>query len=495
MLNKFNTQIPNAGFASVCSTRLGRSVLVFYTSLCVVLAACSGAGQAADGWGDRDGATLIDAAPGAPDAMQECTFYSDPVNGLPENSGSRQSPWGGLESLMTSGLPFSEGDTLCLLTGNHGAPRIYDQNYSSGVTIAALWGESPVISDLRIERSSGLTFEGITVDGSQIIDPTLDEKDRWLIQGDVTTHHITFRKISIQSAASIEGWTKADWYRRSMSAMDMRGPNISVEHSQILNVYHGLSLRGDHSLIAHCLIDNFAGDAIRGLGSFSTYEWNVVRDAYVNDYTIQHDDAFQAYNLKPDPKIEGVTIRNNQFMQFLDPITAFIEQNDLVSHEMQGVIISDGYADGWVVENNLVVNDHFHGITLYGARNCRVQNNTVIQSPLTTDLDVPWIRLTVQTKTGQRNFDNIIRNNLAAVFTTWDYDMTSVVENNSDVDQSRQSEYRQYFVDYDNQDYRLKADSPAVNAGVNEQVSALDIGGNPRVHDGTVDTGAYEFQE
>ncbi len=465
-------------------------------SSCVLFLACGASGGASVDGGeiDRDGGDLIDAAPGSPDAMQDCTYYSDPVNGLAGNNGSKQSPWDNLESLMTSGLAFVEGDTLCLLSGNHGAPRIYDQNYSSGVTIAALWGESPFISDLRIERSSGITFEGIAVDGSLIIDPTRDEKDRWMIVGDVATHHITFRKMSIQSAASIEGWTKNDWYRRSMSAMDMRGSNISVEHSQILNVYHGLSLRGDHSLVAHSLIDNFAGDGIRGLGSFSTYEWNVVRDAYVNDYAIQHDDLFQAYKLDGDRKLEAVVIRNNQFMQFLDPITSFVEENDLVSHDLQGIIITDGFADSWVVENNLVVIDHFHGISLFGARHCRVQNNTVIQSPHTTDVDVPWVRLAVQTKTGQRNFDNIIRNNLAAMFTTWDYDVTSTVENNSDLDQAVQSEYRQYFVDYDNQDYRLKADSPAVNAGVNEQVSETDVVGNPRVQGGTVDTGAYESQ-
>ena len=465
-------------------------------SSCVLLVACgaaAGGGSSVDGGEtDRDGGVLIDGAPGAPDAMQVCTYYSDPVDGLASNNGSKQSPWGNLESVMATGQSFVEGDTLCLLSGNHGAPRIYDQNYSSVVTIAALWGESPFISDLRIERSSGITLEGIAVDGSLIIDPTRDEKDRWMIMGDVATHHITFRKMSIQSATSIEGWTKTDWYRRSMSAMDMRGSNISVEHSQILNVYHGLSLRGDHSLVAHCLIDNFAGDGIRGLGSFSTYEWNVVRDAYVNDYAIQHDDAFQAYNLEPDPKIEGVIIRNNQFMQFLDPITSFIEQNDLVSHEMQGVIITDGYADSWVVENNLVANDHFHGITLYGARHCRVQNNTVIQPPHTTDTDVPWIRLTVQTKTGQQNFDNVIRNNLAAMFTTWEYAASSVFENNTDIDQANQADYRRYFVDYDSQDYKQNWNSPAVDQGVEQDVSEFDLAGNPRVQGDTVDTGAYE---
>ena len=32
----------------------------------------------------------------------------------------------------------------------------------------------------------------------------------------------------------------------------------------------------------------------------------------------------------------------------------------------------------WVIENNVVIVDHWHGITLGGARNCRIVNNTVI---------------------------------------------------------------------------------------------------------------------
>ena len=43
-------------------------------------------------------------------------------------------------------------------------------------------------------------------------------------------------------------------------------------------------------------------------------------------------------------------------------------------------------------------------------------------------------------------------------------------------------------------DYRLQAGSPCVNAGSNSYVSsgALDLDGNPRIHGGTVDMGAYE---
>ncbi len=51
------------------------------------------------------------------------------------------------------------------------------------------------------------------------------------------------------------------------------------------------------------------------------------------------------------------------------------------------------------------------------------------------------------------------------------------------------------FVNGPSGDYRLAANSPYINAGDNEAVTlTLDLEGNPRIADGTVDLGPYEFQ-
>jgi len=51
------------------------------------------------------------------------------------------------------------------------------------------------------------------------------------------------------------------------------------------------------------------------------------------------------------------------------------------------------------------------------------------------------------------------------------------------------------FVDADAANYRLKFGSACINAGTNLlwMVGATDLDGNPRIYDGTVDMGAYEF--
>ena len=51
------------------------------------------------------------------------------------------------------------------------------------------------------------------------------------------------------------------------------------------------------------------------------------------------------------------------------------------------------------------------------------------------------------------------------------------------------------FVDYGNGDFHLQTNSPGINAGNNDYVTATtDLDGNPRIAGGTVDMGAYEFQ-
>jgi hypothetical protein len=52
------------------------------------------------------------------------------------------------------------------------------------------------------------------------------------------------------------------------------------------------------------------------------------------------------------------------------------------------------------------------------------------------------------------------------------------------------------FMDEAEGDFRLPSNSPCINAGKNEFVwSTIDLGGNARVSGGTVDIGAYEFQQ
>ncbi|MEP2026209.1 MAG: putative Ig domain-containing protein [Reichenbachiella sp.] len=415
-------------------------------------------------------------------------YYLDPVNGDMANDGSQANPWSSLAAVAYIAPTIADGATLYLMNGDHGTPYVQNYTFTNGITITPLSGHNPTVTSISLNNCTNWTFDGVLFDGTN----STITKDGFLVTGDANSHHITFQNCTVQSAVSSSTWTKTDWYNNVKGGIDMRAGYITVSNTTIKNTYHALSLRGDHSTVTSNLIDNFAGDAIRGLGSFSTYEYNTVRDCYIDDYSIQHDDGFQAYNLDSDPKIEGVTLRYNKILLFEDPITQFVIDNNLIGSLMQGLIITDGYADSWVVENNLIVNQQAHGISLYGARNCKVQNNTVVQHPYFTDTTVPRIYLDDQGKTGQTNFSNVIRNNIAGQFTDWTFDATSTVQNNVDIT-TNVNNYGPYFADYANLDFHLKAGSGAIDAGVNTDLATTDLDGNARVADGTVDAGAYEF--
>ena len=64
--------------------------------------------------------------------------------------------------------------------------------------------------------------------------------------------------------------------------------------------------------------------------------------------------------------LRGNTIINNE-----DP-------NQPHRGTLQGIGCFDGMFVDWIIENNVIVVDHYHGITLGGARGCRIVNNTVI---------------------------------------------------------------------------------------------------------------------
>lgn len=312
-----------------------------------------------------------------------------------------------------------------------------------------------------------------------------------------TAEYVKIENCNFYSALDSSSWSKADWYANAEDAVVLRGDHIIFKDNTIKNVYFALEISGDHAQVSNNLIDNFGADAIRALSSYSVYSDNEIRDAYIEDYSVNHDDGIQMYDKDNVASgiIENVVFKNNKIYNFKDPITAQMISDGLVGYSMQGIIITDGYALDVVIENNLVVSDHYHGITLQGAQNCRIQNNTVVKTPQSKNpiLDaIPWIQCR-KDKQNKQCSDTVIRNNISSKLTPWTYsDGTNVTaENNLEPSVDI---YNTYFVDSANFDYHLKSDSPAIDAGVNTDLSTSDLDGNSRKVGEKVDCGAYEFQ-
>ena len=435
---------------------------------------------------------------------QAAEFYVDPVTGHPDGDGSADNPWRTLQEVIEAqsfttqqwdSAPYEEGvstlipnqtgpiqpgDTVWLREGFHGEVNIQEAYLESPITIAAAPGATPTASQVRIRSASNWTLRGLTVSPS-FTEP-YDSDSMVEIRNHSWTgpvHDLTIEEITLFSVEDITGWTAEDWNAYAATGLFVDGTRITVRENNLKNVNFGITVLASDSLVEHNRIENFAGDGLRGLGDYTVFQYNTVMNSYaVND---NHDDGFQSWSVGPDGvgtgEVVGVVLRGNVFINYTDP-------DQPLRGALQGIGCFDGMFVDWVVENNVVAVDHWHGITLMGARNVRVVNNTVVD--LNSDSPgPPWISVTHH-KNGTEPTDSLVRNNLSTA-----YKSHETVEEDSNLTVDEPSEH---FVAYP-YDLRLLASSPAIDAGNESLAPEQDADEKPRPIGVQVDIGAYEFGE
>lgn len=435
--------------------------------------------------------------------ISAATFYVDPLNGSMSNDGTQESPWSTLKEVFDSlkiesykyeskpasegapmvikneNAPVKAGDTLLLRDGFHGkvyASEYYNTDY---ITIMAQPGHSPRLSSIELRSGCRWIISGLTVS------PEFDfvfEK-RTLIQ--FSSHSWTgasydciVENCIAYSVDDVSSWFADDWNSNSCSALSLPGDKMVARNNCFRNVNFGVSVTGDSCLVEHNTIENFSGDGLRGIGDYGTYQYNTVKNCY--DVNANHDDGFQSWSVGEDGVgtgvVKGIVLRGNTIINYEDP-------NQPHRGTLQGIGCFDGMFEDWTVENNVIMVDHWHGITLSGAVNCRIVNNTVV------DLNSekpgpPWIRIGNH-KNGTVSSGCIIRNNLTTSISAGD---GVTADHNIEI-----VNYDDFFVDYTGFDLRLKPGCVAVDSGSADLAPQSDRNENSRIINGRVDVGAYEY--
>jgi MYXO-CTERM domain-containing protein len=445
---------------------------------------------------------LLSAAPAAAK-----DFYVDPQAGAPSGDGSATKPWRTLQEVIDAKLvstrawdalpykpsaklvpknasgPIKAGDTIWLRSGYHGALTISSHYNSAVITVAAESGHTPRFSKVLIRSSSNWHLRGLEISPS--FAPTY-KKDQMLSvqshshQGPV--EEVTVEACKLFSVPDITSWTAKDWNDKAANGIGAGGTKITLRNNRVENVNFAISVTATHSLVIGNWIENFSGDGLRGLGDYTTFENNTVKNCYdVND---NHDDGFQSWSVKDGKvgtgQVVGIVLRGNTIINYTDP-------NQPLRGPLQGIGCFDGMFVDWVIENNVIITDHWHGITLLGAKNVRVVNNTVLD-PNGAKPGPPWIQV-AKHKNGTAASGCVVRNNLV---TALNNDKTGVTEDHNII---IGGDAAKHFVDVAAYDLHLLPTSSAVDKGSSQQAPKTDADGVPRPQGSAVDVGAYEWSK
>ena len=428
------------------------------------------------------------------------TYYLDPVNGRNDNAGTQDSPWGSLQSVVEDnmietraytglpyngtnalavknpGAPIKAGDTLVLLDGFHGEFYLRGAYNEFTITIEAAVGQRPSLSRIFLSAGANWLFKGLTVSPSQA--PAYSANTLITVESHSwhgPSSHVVIDNCELYSVPDATAWSSDDWNTLACNAVQVSGDCMTVRGNTCRNVDFGISISGNNALISGNLVENFAGDGMRGLGNDLVFEYNVVKNCYA--VNANHDDGFQSWSINDDPPRERVVLRGNTFINYEDP-------NQPFRGTLQGIGCFDGFYIDWVIENNLVITDHWHGISLYGAINCRIINNTVVDlndaSP-----GPPWIMVNPH-KDGTPSRSCVIRNNIAATITA-----TGDTEADHNL---LLTDRNALFINPALFDFHLRPDAQdAIDTGSNLLAPAIDLDGVTRPQGTGVDLGCYEY--
>lgn len=436
-------------------------------------------------------------------------FYVDPAKGAKTGDGSAEKPWRTLEEVFAdklvesqqwesypyaegkklvvknAGAPVKAGDTIYLLDGYHGAPTIAGYYNDQVITIAAAPNAKPRFGKLALTSGKNFKIVGLSISPSFL--PAWSTGAMLAVEaggGQGPISDVVVESCFLEALPDASAWTKEDWDTKSPNGISVRGARVTVRKNHLHNVNFGISLGGEavDGLVEGNLVDTFSGDGMRGLGDRAVFQGNVVKNALqVND---NHSDGFQSWSVGADKKVgtgevTGIVLRGNLFLNK--------EKNDLpFAAGMQGIGCFDGTYVDFVIENNVVISDTYHGIALYGSRNARIVNNTVLRRDA-TQKPVPWVGI-FDHKNGTKPTNALVRNNLTGALNLV---ATGVTEDHNA--KIKDADWAALFVDPAKLDFRLKPGSPlAIDAGSADKAPPTDFDGIPRPQGAGFDIGAFE---
>lgn len=354
-------------------------------------------------------------------AAGAATYHLDPVAGRLDHDGSAERPWPGLERVIAAGFiqardqhgtafntngPVRGGDRLLLRSGYHGEAILDGYFLDRTLEVAAEPGATPRLARIVLRGGSHWSFSGLDV--SPVHGPGSARSP--LIAAYSHGHHgpvswVTVENCEVASAPDCSGWTTTNqWLELARDGITFEGAHCRAVSNRVRNVAWGIQLGGVSNYAGYNLVENFRGDGMRALNHHVVVEHNIIRNAFLVDDN--HMDGIQGFfRRQPGREVRGVVVRGNVITRHERLETP------LVSPYLQGIGFFDGPFVDCVFEDNVVVADSYHGISVYNATRCRIAGNIVREDAGTNQVGEARIVLGCKATYGREVRDNAIISN------------------------------------------------------------------------------------
>jgi hypothetical protein len=366
--------------------------------LSVALSACSGDGSSGDD--DTDTGTDTDADSDVDtdtdsdtdidtdtETIPDDAIHLDPVSGSLDGDGTAEDPWPGLEEVVSSGLmeQVGPGDWLVLHDGLHGDVSLAGDN-AEFITIARVPGELPQLERLVITQGSRWLIRGLTISPSFASEPYSGSIVSIGESGE--SSQLIVESCFVYTELDSSGWSAEKWMQANNGVLLGRyGTQLTLRSTHILNTRFGVSISSFDSLCEGNLIADFSADGMRVTRDGSTVQDNVIKNVYVSadDGDDNHDDAIQCFLFNVGTgTVTDVTVRGNVVVAREDDAQPF-------PASLQAIGFFDGPLVNFLVEDNVILTNHWHGVSLYDAQGSSILNNVCYSR--WTDGPEPWVML------------------------------------------------------------------------------------------------------
>ncbi len=389
-------------------------------------------------------------------------------------------PYKSMTALLSTGL-VTGGDRIFLMDGYHGPISFRGMKFSSPVTVAPMPGQVAHADSILVDQSSNIVFRDLLV-WPQISAPN----NGAVVRTYTSASDITFDRLDVRAEAaspSYISWTKAQWISKKRVAILAEGARMTITNSRVTGVQHGIMAMGKSALVEKNIVDGFSGDGMRALGDDSIVRNNKIQNCFQIDGN--HADGFQSYSRGPNGNpgagtLRNLLVENNKIFEWT------LAQTSPIRCHLQGISMFDGMYDNARIENNMVIVSAYHGITIAGAVNSMIRQNTVV-NPNGLGGKYPWIRISSH-KNGTPPSNTQVVNNFATAIANKGSPATNLYVANNIIAGAAATE----FAAFSAQNLALKSGSRAIDAGDKTKTNTSDILGVARWKGKGPDVGAFE---